>query len=264
LFIDRRKPSTSDNVLLRFLDSSQDLELSTKREKASEGQRRQKTMKNGRLAFKVAEEDIPMPEKDKCVIDDDLTASEGEFEPLPAGPSAPQLPTTTVKEEGHHHDDDTTEDEEEEDVKPFIRASASSSDKPSSGVDKVENALDPPSSSISPPQTRKPLNNAPAAIVWDDIRGTMGERRGRNGRILAPGQSDDEEGSATPIAFTAAVGSGMRMKAFIASSRGKDRVRKEDDQAAYVSRDNGCVSLRQKILLNFHSLKNRTKRKLWA
>lgn len=240
MFTDRRKPSTSENVLLKFLDSSQDLEVSTKREKA-DGKQRPKTIQNGRLAFKVAVEDDPIPEAENNVVDDDLTASEGEFEPLPAGPSDPQLPMTIVKQEGPLHDDDTTEDEEDEDIKPFIVPSASSSHKPSSGVDKVENVLNSPSGSVAPAQKRKPLDDTPATIVWHDIRGTMGERRGRNHHMLAPGQSDDDEVSAAPVAFTAAIGSGMRMKAFIASSRGKDRVRKEDDQAAYVSSGNGCV-----------------------
>ena len=238
-FTDRRKPSTFVNVLLKFLDSSQDLELSTKREKANAGKRREKTMKDGRLAFKVVEEDNAIQEDKKHVVDDDLTASEGEFEPLPAGPSAPQLPTAAIKQEVDNQDDDITEDEYEEDIKPLTRPSPPSSHKPSSGVDKVENALDSPSPLVSPPNDVKPLDHAPAAIVWDDIRGTMGERRGRNGRILAPGQSDDEDGSELSIPSTAATGSGMRMKAFVANSKGKDRVRKEDDQVAYVSRENG-------------------------
>lgn len=54
--------------------------------------------------------------------------------------------------------------------------------------------------------------------------------------MLVPGQSDDEDGNELSASLPVAVsGSAMRMKTFVANSKGKDRARKEEDQAAYVS-----------------------------
>ena len=54
-----------------------------------------------------------------------------------------------------------------------------------------------------------------------------------------PGQSDDEDGNEAVSLPVIASGTAMRMKTFVASSKGKDRARKEDDQVVHVS--NRCV-----------------------
>jgi hypothetical protein len=202
---------------------------------------REKTMKDGKLAWK--DQVLKLEMDDKPVVkqeaeemeDDDLTASEGEFEALPAGPIATGFLIPSVKQEDNEpDDDDDTVDEDEDEVIPLTYALApasSSTHEPSSGVEHIEEELDPPSSSVSPPP-----GSGPSAINWGDLRGTMGQRRGNNGRTLLPGQSDDEDGSDAIVSLPLVVsGTAMRMKTFVASSKGKDRARKEEDQMAHVS-----------------------------
>ena len=240
---DRRRPDESENVLLRFLDPDQELELSSGRKKGGMMAKsaRPKTMQDGKLVYR--DQTLKLEEDDKAIAglqeqvadDDDLTASEGEFEVLPAGftPSGFAISSgyqgTVVADNG---DDDDTVDEDEDEAIQFTLASAAGSSPPLRAPStRAQNASNPPGSPVfpSPPSD-------PPTIRWEDIRGTMGPRRGRNGRMLVPGQSDDEDGSEqTTTLPMVSSGSAMRMKTFVANSRGKDRARKEEDQAAYVS-----------------------------
>lgn len=241
---DRRRPDENENIIFRFLDADQELDLKSGRKKGRPA--REKTVRDGKLIWKDQALKLEMDEKPavkreaaEMEDDDDLTASEGEFEALPAGPVATGFAIPSIKQEpvgakddGETEDDDTVD--EDAILPPTLLKPASSSHKPSSGVDHVEDELDPPSSSMSPPPAP-----GPSEIVWGDLRGTMGQRRGKSGRTLLPGQSDDEDGNEAVSLPVIASGTAMRMKTFVASSKGKDRARKEDDQVVHVS--NRCV-----------------------
>jgi hypothetical protein len=199
--LDRRQPDPAENVLLRFLGPDQEYSLGKEKPRSEE---RKTTMKDGRLIFKpldLAGENEDEGKKDDQEDEDDATASEGDFEALP-----------TIAEIRQAEEDDDTVDEDEDELVPV-------------------NAMKPCITFIAPSKAPSPPDLNPN---WSDLRNTMGTRIGKGGRILEPGESDDD--GETPHVFSSMGNKGKtRISEHAERSEGKDKLKREDDQIAFVS-----------------------------
>lgn len=146
--------------------------------------------KDQALMLELDEKPVVRREAEEMEDDDDLTASEGEFEDLPAGPIATGFTIPSVKQESREASDENESDVndtvDENEILPLTLAKpASFSHKRPSGAEHVEGEPDPPRFSTSPPPA-----TGPSEINRVDLRGKTGQRRGKSGRTLLRGQSD--------------------------------------------------------------------------